>query len=423
VAAIYLACKNLSVHVGNIKISDRAAEAAFSNRGSRNVNCDSTAFLFHMRIGIDAHIVGQQKGGVETFLSNVIPRLAAIDRENEYYIYVSRECDWRQSAFPSNFRLFRFPTSSLWLQRLVILPIWCKRDDLDVVYVQRAAPLWGCPSSVVHIHDALYVTHAKLFSPWRRAILNPIFRISAHRAAKVITPSSSSRSDILRSYRIPKDKVEIVPNGVDLCCFRPASVDPAKAGTWQTGHSTPYILFLGAIERTKNIHGLLKAYKRFRKNYPEYQLVVAGKWRAETAKGYNSELKALIRELGIERCVRFTGYLPPDAYRMVLTGSRMLVFPSFGEGFGLPPLEAMASGIPVIVSNLPVFQELYGDSALAVDPTNPENIADAMARLIEEKGLADELISKGFQTAKKYSWEITCSKLREVLLSAGRPLG
>jgi glycosyltransferase involved in cell wall biosynthesis len=190
--------------------------------------------------------------------------------------------------------------------------------------------------------------------------------------------------------------------------------------TSRLGFSEPYVVYLGAIERTKNVHGVLEAYAKFRERHSEIRCVIGGEWRTETAKGYRSEIQVLIHALGIERHVRFTGYLSTDDYRAVLAGARMLIFPSFGEGFGLPPLEAMASGVPVITSNLPVFQELYGDSALLVDVARAEAIADTMVRVVEEKGLAEVLIANGLRTAELFSWKTTCARLTEVLTATGR---
>jgi len=379
-----------------------------------------------MRIGIDAHILGKQKGGVETFLDNVIRTLARVDHDNEYFIYVTKRCPWRAGEWPGNFHFRFLPTESPWLERLVVLPVFYWRDQLDIIHVQRALPFWGCRRSVLHVHDALYETQPHLFSYWRRAILNPIFRRSAHRATRIVTPSTASCEDILQSYQLDRDRIAIIPNGVDTAFFYPIrDGNQIGATTRRLGIRPPYAIFLGAIERTKNVHGLLEAYAKFRAICPDFQLLVAGKWRSETRKGYRAELLDQVQRLALEPWVKFTGYLTADDYRAVLSGAQMMVFPSFGEGFGLPPLEAMACGVPVITSDLPVFRELYGDAILTVDPHDTQQMAQAMVGLASHKQLAETMIKKGRERANSYSWESTCAKLldvyRLVAQGGGRP--
>lgn len=376
-----------------------------------------------MRIGIDAHIIGKQKGGVETFLANSVQTLAQFDRVNDYIVYVSPGCAWLQRSWPENFRIRKLPTANPWLERLLVLPRIYKLDKLDVIYVQRALPLWGCERSVVHMHDALYWTHANLFSPLRRAILNPIFRRSGRRATKIITPSLASREEIIRCYGVSAKKIVVVPNGVDLAFYRPAENPEVLASSLRRfGVSTPYLIFVGAIERTKNVHGLLGAYAQFRQRHPEFQLVIGGNWRQETAQGYQEQINSLLQKYSLERFVKFTGYLPPDDYRDLLSGAQMLIFPSFGEGFGLPPLEAMACGVPVITSNIPVFRELYTEAALMTDPADTGQLAELMIRLAEDRGLAGDLIAKGLETAQRFSWSATGNRLLDVLRSAAGPV-
>jgi glycosyltransferase involved in cell wall biosynthesis len=374
-----------------------------------------------MRIGIDAHIIGKQRGGVETVLDNVIRTLAGLDHENQYFIYVTKRCPWRGADWPSNFHLRLLPSESPWFERLIVLPFYYWQDRLDVIHVQRALPFWGCSHSVLHVHDVLYVTQPQLFSPWRRMILNPIFRRSSHRATRIVTPSAVTRDDIVRRYGIDHDKIVIIPNGVDQASHYPM-LDQSKivSTAYRFGIRQPYILFLGAIERNKNVHGLLQAYAKFRATCPDFQLVVAGKLRGETRKGYEGEVMDRVGKLGLQTWVKFTGYLSAEDYRSLLSGAHMMVFPSLAEGFGLPPLEAMASGVPVITSNLAVFRELYGDAVLTADAYDSDQLASAMVRLATEKGLAENLRQKGLKKASSYRWESACISLLDVYRSAAR---
>jgi glycosyltransferase involved in cell wall biosynthesis len=372
-----------------------------------------------MRIGIDAHIIGKQRGGVETVLDNVIRTLARLDHENQYFIYVTKRCPWRTEEWPSNFHLRLLPSESPWLERLIVLPLYYWQDRLDVVHVQRALPFWGCSHSVLHIHDVLYVTHPHLFSPWRRMILNPVFRRSSHRATRIVTPSATARDDIMRSYGIDYDKIVIIPNGVDQTrYYRLLDQNKIASTAHRFGIRQPYVIFLGAIERNKNVLGLLEAYAKFRVTCPDFQLVVAGKLRAETKKGYEAEVRDRVAQLGLQTCVKFTGYLSAEDYRSMLSGAHMMAFPSLAEGFGLPPLEAMACGVPVVTSDLAVFRELYGDAVLSADAHDIDQLASVMVRLASEEGLAEIMRQKGLKKANSYKWEFACRRLMDVYRSA-----
>ncbi len=366
-----------------------------------------------MRIGIDAHILGKQKGGVETCVEQLIYELARLDRVNEYFIYVSRRHPFIEHPLPPNFCLCPLPWESPWIQRSVLVPYLYRRDRLDVIHLQRAMPFFGCERTLLHVHDVIYKTHPHLFPRWKRAVLNPIFQLSCRRAQHVVTTTSSSKSDIVRFYHVEPDKIHIVPDGVNTESFYPVRDEKELSKAKQAfGLSSPYVMYLGALERNKNVHILVEAFGEFIRGFPDYKLALVGKYRSETRGGYVDELKNTAERLKLTQNLVFTGYVSEKDRRLLLNGAKMVAFPSECEGFGLPPLEAMACGIPAIASGIPVISEVYGDSVLTCRPGDPQDLARAMQMIASDPNVVAGLVQRGTERVASLRWE---SHAREML--------
>jgi glycosyltransferase involved in cell wall biosynthesis len=371
-----------------------------------------------MRIGIDAHILGKNKGGVETCVFSLLQSLGRLDAENEYIVYVSRNHRFRDINPRPNFRLKQLAVSSPWVQRPFLIPLLYAADRLDVILLQRALPFWGCPNSVVQIHDAIYATHPGLFPDWRRSILNAVVRRSGERCSCVITPSEASREAIVKHYGVEPRKIRVIHNGVDPARFHPLE---DRGGVIRVrrkfGLGERYVIALGAGERHKNTHVLIEAFAQFRVAGPDFQLVVAGAWRKESRRGYLSEMEDLVKELGIEKRVIFAGYVSEDDQLALLNGACMLAFPSSAEGFGLPPLEAMACGVPVLASDLPVIREVCGNAAILVPPNDAQALARGLTRVAGDEDLRQLLVRQGLEQARLFRWDKAAEQLLEVFRS------
>ncbi len=374
-----------------------------------------------MRIGIDGHILGKQKGGVELTVEVLVRGLAAHDHENEYYLYVTPKHPFQPGELPGNFHLKQLASGSPWISRLALLPYYYWRDRLDAIHVQRAASLFGCRHTVLHIHDAMYATHPDLFPSWKRILFNALFRWTGRRASQVITPSQASSQDIVRLYGIDPARIHVLPDTVNTQDVYPEP-DPARiaAVLERFGIQKPYVLYLGAMERNKNVHILLDAFAEFSQKLRSYQLVLAGKWRSETRKGYAAELEQQIDRLGIRSRVVTTGWVTKEERRMLFSGSTMFVFPSAAEGLGVPPLESIACGVPAIASNIPSIREYYGDSLLLCNVNDAADLARRMVELATQPELYQTMVKLGLERASRDRWDYKIPQmLRIYRLAAG----
>jgi glycosyltransferase involved in cell wall biosynthesis len=288
-----------------------------------------------------------------------------------------------------------------------------------------AAPLAsGCPT-VVSVHDLSFLRYPGAFRPFNRSYLSLVTRASARRAACVITASESTRQDIVSLIGVPEDRVAVVPDGV-APEFHPASPDETTSFRQRAGLPERYILFLGTLEPRKNLVRLLEAYALLRSWDREANrataapslppLVIAG------GKGWSyQEIFDRVTGLGLADQVIFPGFVAAEDLPWWYRGAEIFVYPSLFEGFGLPVLEAMASGTPTITSNASSLPEVAGDGAILVNPEDTQQIAEAMQRVLTTPSLAAELRAAGIRRAAGFSWERTAAKTREVYRSVLAP--
>jgi glycosyltransferase involved in cell wall biosynthesis len=278
-----------------------------------------------------------------------------------------------------------------------------RRYDLELIHDPNGiAPFLG-PSGgarrIVTIHDAFaYVypaTHNRLDN-WRYRWLLPR---AARAAARVLTDSEHSRRDLQRHLGLSDAAIEVVHCGLGRD-FRPIDRAAARAAVLQRyGISGPYLLYVGGINARKNIARLFEAYARVREQHPAIRLVIGGKRQWQVG-----EIDATFERLAMHKHVLFTGYVPDVDLPALYSAASAFVFPSLYEGFGLPPLEAMACGAPVITSNVSSLPEVVGDAALQIDPTDVAALAAAISRVLDQPALADELRARGRARSQRFTW-------------------
>jgi glycosyltransferase involved in cell wall biosynthesis len=362
-----------------------------------------------LRIAIDAHSIGTQLAGNETYAVNLIESLAAIDPVNSYTLYVTKReaLDRFRGRWP-NFSVVRTLPHSPIVRIPVTLGAVLRRNPVDVLHVQfTSPPMAPCPV-VVSIHDLSFEHLPETFKRRSRMQMRLTVRRSARKAARILTLSESVRSDIIETYAIAPELVTTIPLAA-ADHFTPVTDEKELQRVRHTYAITgDYILSVGSIQPRKNLKRLVDAYVRLRAERQGVKLptlVLVGK----RAWLYGETLRA-IEQSGVGDKIVLTDYVSETDLPALYSGAICFVYPSYFEGFGLPPLEAMKCGTPVIVGNRTSLPEVVGDAALLVDPFDEAEIAAALGRVIDNPDLREKLRVKGLKRAGKFSWQDTARR-------------
>jgi glycosyltransferase involved in cell wall biosynthesis len=363
-----------------------------------------------LRIAIDASTISTQ-GGPRTYVLGLLDALFRIDKENDYIVFYNDPV--HLGCFPQAREIVlsgKNPLARLWREH-VMLPLACRREQVDLLHCPKSAiPFWSPCPTVVTLHDLIPLRHpetekfaARLY--WRLQI-----PIAARRSSFIITDSEHARAEIIADFQIAPERIKAIMLG-----FNPAMLEwrePADAAAVRLKYGLPlgYILYVGTIQPRKNIDTLIEAYYRLtqqRKEMPK--LVIVGR------KGWlYDKLFARIAELGLVDKILFTGFVSDEELPYIYDGASAFAYLSLFEGFGLPPLEAMACGVPVITSNTTSLPEVVGDAGVAVSPADVDKVAAAIARVLDDAGFATLLGQKGRERARLFSWEAAAQKTLEI---------
>ncbi len=372
-----------------------------------------------MRIAIDAHSVGTRLGGNESYAVNLIEALAQIDDVNEYTLYVTtaEARDRFHQRWP-NFKVHTTLPHTPLIRIPLTLSAELRKHPVDVLHVQfTAPPFCPCPA-VVSIHDLSFEHLPQTFNRRSRTQLRLTVRHSARRAARILTLSEHTRRDIIETYKIEERKVTAIPLAAPEH-FGPVTHDKELQRVRHNyGIDGDYVLSVGSIQPRKNLVRLIKAYALLRdghtgSKFPKLVLVGKRAWL------YDETLRAL-EETGCKDSVVLTGYVPESDLPALYSGALCFIYPSYFEGFGLPPLEAMKCGAPVIVGNATSLPEVVGDAGLKVDPFDVSAIAAAMDQLSNDSKLRQELSIKGLERASMFDWRETARQTLNVYQQVAR---
>jgi glycosyltransferase involved in cell wall biosynthesis len=372
-----------------------------------------------LHIGIDAHAVGTRLAGNETYITNLVEALADVDTSNRYTLYVTKPAAVERFAgrWP-NFAVRRTLPHSPVVRIPVTLSAELRRRPVDVLHVQfTAPPLAPCPV-VVTIHDLAFEHLPATFKRRSWMQLRLTVRRTARRAAQIITVSEYSKRDIVETYRVEPGRVTVTHEAA-AARFRPVSDERELRRVRQLyGIEGDYILAVGSVQPRKNLARLVRAYSDLRRRPGQAKLprlVVVGK----LAWLYEETLRA-VEECGVREDVTLTGYVPEGDLPALYSGALCFAYPSFFEGFGLPPLEAMRCGTPVVVGDRTSLPEVVGDAGLLVDPFDTAAMTAALARVVDDGELRRLMRARGLARAARFDWRETARRTLEVYQRATR---
>ncbi len=352
-----------------------------------------------MRIAVDARPLSYELTGIGIYLKHLLDEIQKIDYENNYYLisngrinYDLRNPRWSKVEGKLKKKLL----STLWVQSRVPLIVsklgvdlfWGPRHHLPVLLPPRIR-------TVLTLHDIVHCVHPETMPLSHLLAERTLMRWSLTRSDSIIAVSQSTAIDIQRNYGVNSNKINVVyhgspafPKGLDGAAD-PYRKLPAK-----------YFLFVGTLDPRKNFERLFKAFESLEPlRYGAHLVIVGGKgWK-------NKAFLKTLRTSPVRACVHLAGYVPRSQLRAIYENAVCLLFPSVFEGFGLPILEAMACGTPVITSNTSSMKEVAGDAALLVNPYDVGALAEAMKQVLINQSLREDLVAKGFQRIKRFSWE------------------
>jgi glycosyltransferase involved in cell wall biosynthesis len=369
-----------------------------------------------MRIGLEAQRANlPNPTGVERYAAELIKHLAKIDHKNEYILYFRTPPAQWFLELPANFKCKVMPFPKFWTQirlswETIIHPV-------DVMMILASAlPIIHPKNSIATVHDIAFEMFPKAFTTFMRKYLQWSTRFAVKSARKIVSVSQSTKNDLVRIYGADAKKIEVIHLGFDASQYSPKKYEQVQPilDKWNLVFQK-YILFVGTLQPRKNILKLIEAFDLLRKkNRIEEKLVIVG------GKGWLWEPIMNKIESVKDGSIVYLQYLSNEDLKVVFSGASLLTLPALYEGFGLPPLEAMASGVPVVVSNISSLPEVVGDAGRLVEPDSVDSIAEGILEVLTNQNLRVQMIENGLLQAKKFTWE-ECARKTLALIESLKP--
>jgi glycosyltransferase involved in cell wall biosynthesis len=363
-----------------------------------------------VRIGIDARKL--HDFGIGTYIRNLLRQLARFDRDTEFVVFCRPEDREALASLGENFRPVEETSPSYSIAEQVRVPLAVRREGVTLFHAPHYVlpPLVRC-RSVVTIHDCIHLMFPQ-YLPNRLALqyARTSISLAARQATRVLTVSESSKRDILRFVDVPSEKIDVIYNAYDeRFAVEPREEDVIRVRERYQLHDE-FVFYAGNVKPHKNLERLIVAFDLVRKRgLDRLKLVLIGDEISRYAA-----LRRAVHQHQLHKHVRFLGYLPEETLAVMYRLAGVFVFPSLYEGFGLPPLEAMASGTPVVTSNVSSLPEVAADAAVLVDPHDPHAIAEGIYRLLTDERLRRDLRVKGLARARQFSWEDSVRRVHAI---------
>lgn len=349
-----------------------------------------------MRVGIDGHMIGDRSGGNESYYTNILCNMEPSD-DLELFLFLKKGID--ASCFEGKFNIVYFESSNAFIRNFIELPKLCKKYKLELLHTQYFIPFnRPCPV-VCTIHDICFEHYKNIFTKKEYIRQKLLIPYSARHAEFIYTVSNHAKNDIVEHYNVPSEKVIVTYNAVSdsFCVLSPEKLNERQLREQFDIGNSRYILSVGNLQPRKNLPRLIQAFNKYISSSNEdVKLVIVGK----KAWMFDDILKEACSES--DKNI-FTDYVSNEDLIRLYNAASCFVYPSFFEGFGIPPLEAMACGTPVAVANATSLPEVVGDAGYYFDPFNVDEIVDAIHKLLEGKDEA-LFLSKAEIQKQKFSW-------------------
>ena len=357
--------------------------------------------------------------GVGTYIRNVVRTLGRLDHENEYSLIGPPVKVEEIGTLPPNFQAVPLLAPERTLQGYREFRSALQRLECDLVHIPN---LFSIPRAlpcryVMTVHDMLdHMSRAREQSGFWRSLHFQLTKRVLAGASRIFAVSNFTRNEIEKLFEIPKERIEVVYNAIDerfLHGHASAADRDLIARRYQVTY--PFLLYAGRISPHKNVVRMIEAFSALKTElerdgaYPDLKLIIIG----DDLSG-NPDLRRTVVRSGVQNDVRFLGFVPIEVLRIFYDEAKIFVFPSLYEGFGLPPLEAMAHGTPVVTSNVSSLPEVVGNAAVLVNPENIFEIMRALRRVLTDQALRDRMKERGYQQATKFSWELSVRRILDV---------
>jgi glycosyltransferase involved in cell wall biosynthesis len=368
-----------------------------------------------VKIGYNAQIISRSGAGIVNFARNVIQHLVQVQSDHEFFIYgnpafLSHLESHHAHIVPTNPFVDNSSKRIIWEQ--CVLPFKISRNNLDLMlYPDHTAPIFkkSCPV-VITLHDIAFISFPDTFTSATRLYKEYAVKQSVKRASRIIAVSEFTKLEVMKFLDVPESKLTVIYRGIDERFQENSNEVQLSSIRTKYDLQNKFILFVGTLEPRKNIQKLIQGYAGLlkQKKIPHDLIIVGGQgWLFKDIYG-------MIEKLGVQNSVKLLGYVADTDLPLLYNLADVFVYPSLYEGFGLPPLEAMACGCPVVTSNRSSLPEIVGDAAMLVDPYDSDAIANGIFQVIDNKDYRQLLRKQGLQRASQFTWKRTVAEILKI---------
>lgn len=380
-----------------------------------------------MKIFIESTPVFAERTGVAQYIKRLIDATTKLDKENQYtafgFLFFGRKLKntGYEERLNLKYKFIRYFPGRVYtkLMKLFVAPpvdiLMGRRADVMLFLNYISWPTLLPTKKIVAVHDLSHLIYPQYTHESLLKFFDKFLEKSIRGADQILTISQNSKREIMEKYNIPEKNISIIYPAADHSVYYKRSAEEITKLRAKYGLKKPYILSVATLEPRKNFAGLLRAFDVLPEDIKtSHSLVLTG------AKGWlDDEINELYDDMSKKYDIIRTGYLPDEDLPTLYSGASLFAYPTFYEGFGMPPLEAMACGVPVVTSNNSSLPEVVGDAALMIDASNTQEIADAMKQVITNPKLAASLSEKGLAQAKKFTWEKSAKDLIAMMEEVG----